>query len=291
MLGFWIGFHILILAMVFWDLKGFKNPLKAVVFWVFLGLGFNAFIAFYLGKQAALDFFTAYVVETSLSVDNLFVFFMLFSFFGIQKEFQHRVLFWGVLGAFAFRIIFILLGIALLESFAWMYLVFGAVLCCSAIYMWKSHGIDIQKTRLFSMATKILPIDWKEKSDRFFISKEKKFFVTPLFLSLLFIEASDLLFAIDSIPAVLAITKDSFLAYTSNVFAVLGLRSFYLLLARAQERLEYLKPAILCILLFIGLKMLLSAFFHISNLVSLIAVLSILSSFIVFHFLTKKIKR
>lgn len=279
---FWIGFHLFILGMIFLDLKGFKKPIRGVLFWVAIALGFNALIWGFLGKEQALMFFTAYLVETSLSIDNLFVFFTIFSFFNIEKVHQHKVLLWGVLGAFVCRIIFILLGITLLNLFSWMYFVFGAILCVSAIYLWKSHGINIKDSYLFAFAKRWLPIDKKEHNGRFFVSRQGKLYVTSLFLALLFIEASDILFAIDSIPAVLAITKDPFLAYTSNVFAVLGLRSFYLVLARLQEKLSGLKPAILCILLFIGVKMFISPFIHISNPISLVVISLILCGFLVF---------
>ncbi|MES2198743.1 MAG: hypothetical protein V4489_01050, partial [Chlamydiota bacterium] len=218
MVLFWIGFHLFILGMIVLDLKGFKKPIWGVVFWIGIALGFNTLVGVFLGKEPALTFFTAYLVETSLSVDNLFVFFMIFSFFKIGKIHQPRVLFWGVIGAFICRISFILLGITLLELFTWMYFVFGAVLCISAVYLWKSEGINIQDSLLFSWAKRWLPIDEKEHNGHFFTRREGKFYVTSLFLALLFIEASDILFAVDSIPAVLAITKDPFLAYTSNVF-------------------------------------------------------------------------
>ena len=165
--------------------------------------------------------------------------------------------------------------------------VFGTILCISAIYLWKSHGINIQDSWLFAWVRRWLFIDKKEHEGHFFSKREGKFYVTSLFLALLFIEASDILFAIDSIPAVLAITKDPFLAYTSNVFAVLGLRSFYLYLARLQKKLSCLKPAILCIILFVGVKMLMSPFLHISNLISLIVISLILLIFILLGFMKK----
>ncbi len=283
MLLFWVGFHLFILGMIFLDLKGFKKPIWGVIFWVGLALGANALIGVFLGKEAALTFFTAYLVETSLSIDNLFVFFMIFSFFKIKKIYQSRVLFWGVLGAFVCRISFILIGITLLESFSWMYFVFGIILFISAIYLWKSHGINIQESWLFVWAKRWLPLDEKEHEGHFFRKKEGKVYVTTLFLALLFVEAADLLFAVDSIPAVLAITKDPFLAYTSNVFAVLGLRSFYLCLAELQEKLSCLKPAILSILLFIGVKMFISPFFHISNLICLLIICFIFIFFILIN--------
>ncbi|MBS0627250.1 MAG: TerC/Alx family metal homeostasis membrane protein [Verrucomicrobia bacterium] len=279
---FWIAFHVFILGMIFLDLKGFKKPVNGVFFWIAIALGFNAFIWNFLGKEQALTFFTAYLVETSLSIDNLFVFFTIFSFFNIKKVHQHKVLLLGVLGALLCRIIFILIGITLLNLFSWMYFAFGAILCVSAIYLWKSHGINIKDSFLFALAKRWLPIDEKEHDGRFFIRRRGKIYVTVLFLALLFIEATDVLFAVDSIPAVLAITKDPFLAYTSNVFAVLGLRSFYLVLAKLQDKLEGLKPAILCILLFIGVKMFISPFIHVSNFISLVVIVLILSVFLFF---------
>lgn len=283
---FWIAFHVFIAGMIFLDLKGFKtSSIKGVLFWIALALSFNGLVALFLGKDEALTFFTAYLVETSLSIDNLFVFFMIFSFFGIEKKYQHRVLFWGVLGAFIFRIAFILLGVTLLDSFDWMYVVFGGILCVSAIIFWKSGEINIRDSRLFALAQKFLRIEKEFHEGSFFKKKRGKTYVTSLFLALLFVEAFDLVFAVDSIPAVLGITKDPFLAYTSNVFAVLGLRSFYLFLAKLNEKVTFLKPAILSILLFIGLKMVVSPLIHIPNLISLGAVSAILVFFVFLHIL------
>lgn len=285
---FWVGFHIFVIGMILLDLKGFKSSVKAVIFWIALALSFNVMVGVFLGQDAALTFFTAYVVETSLSIDNLFVFFMIFAFFKIEKAYQSRILFWGVLGAFVSRIIFILVGITLLNLFTWMSFVFGAILCVSAIYLWKSDGIDIQNSWLFSWIKKWVPIYDQHHGGHFFKKKNGKIYVTSLFIALLFIEASDILFAVDSVPAVLAITKDPFLAYTSNVFAVLGLRSFYLSLAKLQEKFSFLKPAILCILLFVGLKITISPFFHISNVISLGVICLILLYFIFFYKKKKK---
>ncbi len=280
MVTFWIGFHIAVAAMIFMDLRCFKkHPFAGVVVWIGVALLFNVGIGFFLGGEAALTFFTAYLIEKSLSIDNLFVFFMVFSFFGIKTSDQHRVLFLGIIGALVCRIVFILLGITLIETFTWMYFVFGGILCASAVYLWNAEEVKIEDTFLFRFLTRILRIEKGDHKGHFFIMRNGKLYVTSLFLSLMFVEGFDLLFAVDSVPAVLAITKDPFLAYTSNVFAILGLRSLYHYLSELQEKMQCLKPAILCILLFVGIKMILSPFLHIPGIVSLIIIVLILMTF------------
>lgn len=276
---FWVGFHLFILAMIYLDLKVFHKNVKAItlkktglccLFWIALALSFNAFLFWDLGFQPGLTFFTAYILEASLSIDNLFVFLAIFSFFRISSEYQHRVLFFGILGALICRIIFIVIGIGLLHHFSWMYFVFGAILCVSAIVFYKQkEEKDLKDSILLRGIRKYLPLEEGPHQGRFWIKKRGKIYFTTLFVALLFIEASDIIFAIDSIPAVLAITSNPFLAYTSNVFAVLGLRSFYFFLESLHKKFSYLKLAIVLILLFVGLKMLLLHVLAISTEVSL----------------------
>ncbi len=292
---FWVWFHIFVVAMIFLDLKGFHKDEKAITlksaisvsaFWVLIALGFNFYVLLSLGKEPALTFFTAYLLETSLSVDNLFVILSIFSFFQIEPRYQNKVLYLGVLGAFACRIFFILIGISLLEMVHWMYIVFGVILCSSAVFLYRQkEESNLRDAWLVRIFMKYLRVDKNPNRGLFWIKRNGKVYVTTLFVSLLLVEASDVLFAIDSIPAVLAVTSDFFLAYTSNVFAVLGLRSLYFLLVLFHRKFTFLKSAIIMILFFIGGKMILIPFWTFSSLFTLGGIILILvSSYIAFKF-------
>ena len=292
---FWVVFHLFVLCMVYVDLKIFHRNTKKIslrsislccLFWVGLALIFNILIGYFLGREAGFTFLTAYLLETSLSVDNLFLFLVIFSFCQIETRYQHKVLYLGILGALVFRLLFILLGISLLHKFEWMYFVFGAFLCFSAVcfYRQKGEAKDLSKSILVKIAKKIFRLDSGEHLGSFFIRKKGKLYVTTLFLSLFLIESSDIVFAVDSVPAVLAITSNIFIAYTSNVFAVLGLRSFYFLLARLKEQFAHLKSSIALILLFVGTKLILVPFWEIPSWATLTFIVtallvSILASF------------
>ena len=281
---FWIAFHLFILGMLYLDLKVFHNKdqppnIKSTtlfaLFWIGLALGFNLLVGIFLGYSSALTFFTAYLLESSLSIDNLFVFISIFHFFQIDLRYQHRVLFFGVLGALVCRILFILSGIALLEEFPWMYFVFGGILCLSAFYLFKRKEAgkeDFKDTWIMKIATRFLRVDKEFHQGRFSVIRNGKFYITTLFLALMLIEGFDILFAIDSIPAILSITSDPFLAYTSNVFAVLGLRSFYFFLVSLHQKFTHLKSAIILLLLFIGVKLIIMPWVHISNEISLLVI-------------------
>lgn len=273
---FWIGFHLFVLAMIYLDLKVFhKNPKKSslkkislcCLFWISLALLFNALVGMTFGMEAAFTFFTAYLLEASLSIDNLFLILVIFSFCHIQEKYQHRVLYLGILGALVFRLSFIILGISILSRFEWMYFIFGAFLCGSALLFFrqKEEKEDLKNSLLVRFANKVFPVDHGDHGGHFFIRKKGKLYVTMLFLSLFLVEVSDVIFAIDSVPAVLAITSDLFIAYTSNVFAVLGLRSFYFLLKHLKEEFSHLKTAIAVILLFVGCKLILVPFLKIPS--------------------------
>ncbi len=286
-MAFWIGFHVFVLGMIFLDLKVFHKDTKTLTikktllysaFWVGLALAFNLFVGISLGGASALTFFTAYVLEASLSIDNLFVFLSIFSFLKIPFKHQHRVLFYGVLGALVSRVVFILSGIALLGAFEWMYFIFGGILCVSAIYLYfQKEETDLSQSWMLRFSRRFFKIKEGFYDGRFFIREKGKSYATTLFLALVLIEISDILFAVDSIPAVLSITADPFLAYTSNIFAVLGLRSFYFFLFSLHRKFAYLKTGIIFILLFVGLKMMLSHFFLIGDVLSLLVIASILS--------------
>ena len=298
-LWFWVGFHLFVLSMIYVDLKVFhKRPLELTVrdlclcclFWVGLAIAFNLFIWKFLGLEPALTFLTAYLLESSLSIDNLFVFLVVFSFCQIKTVYQHRVLYWGILGALLFRISFILLGIALLQKFEWMYFLFGAFLCFSALMFFrqKEEQKDMGRSFLVKIAKKLFRFDHGEHQGRFFILKEGKYYATMLFLALFLIEVSDVIFAVDSVPAVLAVTSNVVIAYTSNVFAVLGLRSFYFLLAKLKSRFRHLKNGIALILFFVGAKLILLPFWKIPALITLLVIAVALSVSIALSFRSVK---
>ncbi|MGE5406672.1 MAG: TerC family protein, partial [Methanosarcina sp.] len=285
---FWIGFHLFIFAMLALDLgvfhkKTHKVPVKEAVIWTFvwitLALLFNFFIFFEFGKTKALEFLTGYVIEYSLSVDNIFVFILIFTYFGVKDQYQHKVLFWGILGALIMRGIFIFAGVALINRFHWIVLIFGAFLVFTGIKMLftKEAEVDPDGNPMVRFFKKFLPVTHTMHGDKLFIFENHRLHATPLFLVLLVIESSDLIFAVDSIPAILAISKDRFIVYTSNIFAILGLRSLYFAVAGIMDYFRFLKIGLAFVLSFVGLKMLASYFhFEIPILLSLGIIISIL---------------
>ena len=298
-IGFWILFHLFLLAMIYIDLKVFHRDTSKVtlkssslccLFWISIALCFNSLIASELGFDAALTFFTAYLLESSLSIDNLFLFLVVFSFFQIKIQYQHRVLFLGILGALVFRLSFILLGVTLLEAFEWMYILFGAFLCFSAAcFFWeKNEKKELKNSLLVKWANSLFRVYEGDHRGRFFVKIRGKRYVTTLFLALFLIEIFDIIFAVDSVPAVLAITSNVFLAYTSNVFAVLGLRSFYFLLAHLKEKFQYLKTAIAFILFFVGIKLILIPFYAIPSRWTFIYIVSAITLAIAISLVRKK---
>ncbi len=276
----WLGFAVVMLTMFILDMGvfsrksheiGFREALAWTVAWVTLALAFNGWIYYRMGPTKALEFFTGYIIEESLSVDNLFVFIMIFSYFHISRAHQPKILKWGILGALAMRAVFILVGIGLIERFHWMIYVFGAVLVVTGIRMafGGEEKIEPEKNLLVRLVRKFVPITKRVRGDRFFIRKGGLTAATPLFLTLLVVESSDVIFAVDSIPAVLAVTRDPFIVYTSNVFAIMGLRSLYYLLANVIRMFVYLKLGVSFILAFVGAKMILSSIYPLPISVSL----------------------
>ncbi len=266
-LTLWGAFTLLVVVMLAVDLGlnrkshqvSFKEALGWSLVWVGLALVFNVGIYFMMGKQPALEFLTGYLIEKSLSVDNLFVFIMIFTVFGVRGELQARVLKWGILGALVMRVLFIFVGAELLQRFQWLFYIFGAILLYTA---WKmafgpSHEMDPDKNIIVRFARKFLPMTRKIRGDWFFTRRLQLWVASPLFMVLLVVEASDLVFALDSIPAIFAITLDPFIVLTSNVFAIMGLRSLYFLLAGVMGMFIYLKYGISFILGFVGIKMIL----------------------------------
>ncbi len=284
----WIGFNLFVALMLTLDLGvfhkkahtiGFKESILWTVLWITLALTFNAGIYFWMSKEAAVEFFTGYVIEKSLSVDNIFVILMIFNFFRIENKYQHKVLFWGIIGALVMRAVFIFAGVALLERYHWIMYVFGGVLVLSGIKMAlpQKEMVALDENIVLKTIKKFVPFTHESEGANFFVKKDKKRFATPLFATLLMVETTDLIFAIDSIPAVLAVSSDPFIVYTSNVFAILGLRSLYFAIAGLCVLFHHLKYGLSLILLFVGAKMLLVDVFKIPTFVALAVILGILA--------------
>jgi tellurite resistance protein TerC len=246
--------------------------------WLVLSLTFSTWIWHTAGSGAAVEFLTGYLVEKSLAVDNIFVFVLLFSFFGVPQLYQHRVLFWGILGALLMRGAFIAAGAYVLERWSWVIYIFGALLVVTGIRMLmkRDEEPDIAENRVVRFAQRVLPLTSKYHGQKFVLREQGRVLVTPLLLVLLLVEVSDLIFAIDSIPAIFAITRDPFIVYTSNVFAILGLRSMYFLLASVVHRFVYLKVGLSFVLVFIGMKMLVAEWYPIPTTVSLLVVAALI---------------
>jgi tellurite resistance protein TerC len=267
-----------------------KEALIWTFIWIFLALIFNVIIFFWRGQQQALEYFTGYLVEKALSVDNIFVFIMIFTYFQIPSKYQHKVLFWGILGALIMRVIFIFAGVALLEKFHFTIYIFGALLIYTGIKMFNHSNskIDPDKNPVLRFFKKFMPVTQTLHGDKFFTRIEGRRFATPLFLVLILIETTDLIFAVDSIPAILAITQDQFIVYTSNVFAILGLRSLYFALAGVVHRFWLLSYGLAIVLVFVGIKMILIDFYKVPIEWSLLFIASIIAGSI---FLSLKLKK
>lgn len=295
----WIGFNFFVLLMLVLDLGVFhrtkheikiKEALIWTAVWITLALVFNYGIYFFQGKQKALEFLTGYLIEKSLSIDNIFVFILLFSYFEVPAAYQHKVLFWGILGALLARAFFIFAGLALISKFHWVIYIFAGFLIFTGIRMLvqPEKKIDPDKNPLVRLFKKLVPVTKEFHTHHFFVKIDAKRFATPLFVVLLMVEVSDLIFAVDSIPAILAVSKDPFIVYTSNAFAILGLRSLYFVLARMHSSFRFLKYGLSFILIFVGVKMCLSGFYPIPILYSLIVIAGILIVSIVASVLIKE---
>ena len=292
----WIAFNVFVLGMLALDLGIFHRKAHAVtmkeagiwsVVWIALAMLFNLGIYFAWGQDKALEFLTGYVIEKSLSVDNLFVFLMVFQYFNTPTEYQHRVLFWGILGALILRAVFIAMGSALLSNFHWMIYVFGAFLVVTGIkmYLQGDEKIEPEKNPVVRLFERWVPISKVYDGQKFFIRRDGKTYATLLMLVLIVVETTDVIFAVDSIPAIFAITQDPFIVYTSNVFAILGLRALYFMLAGVMEMFTYLKVGLSVVLCFVGAKMMLVDVYKIPIGVSLsviggVLLLSILASWV-----------
>jgi tellurite resistance protein TerC len=293
----WIAFNVFVLGMLALDLGVFHRKAHAVSIkeatmwscvWVALAMIFNLGMYFAWGPEKALEFLTGYVIEKSLSVDNLFVFLMIFQYFNTPAQYQHRVLFWGILGALILRAIFIVTGAALLNNFHWMIYVFGGFLVVTGIkmYLQGDEKIEPEKNPVVRLFERCVPIIKQYDGQKFFVKKDGKTYATLLMLVLVVVETTDVIFAVDSIPAIFAITKDPFIVYTSNVFAILGLRALYFMLAGVMEMFVYLKVGLSFVLCFVGIKMLLVDIYKIPIGISLaviggVLLISILASWFV----------
>ena len=254
-----------------------KEALIWSAVWITLALLFNLLIFYEMGHDKGLEFFTGYILEKSLSVDNIFVFILLFKFFDVPKQYQHKVLYWGIFGALIMRAVLIVIGAALIARFWWVMLIFGAFLVIAGLKMafQKDEVVHPEKNPVVKFVKRFLPVAPEYHKDHFFIRKNG-LFATPLLIVLIVIETSDLVFALDSIPAILAITHDTFIVFTSNAFAILGLRALYFALSGVMDKFYYLKIGLSVILVFIGMKMLVSGVFHISTIASLIVIVIVL---------------
>mgnify|MGYP001949174414 CR=1 FL=1 len=280
----WVAFNALVIALLALDLGVFHRDAHVVrtkeaaiwsAVWVTLSLLFGLFVYAEFGQQAGTEFITGYLIEKSLSVDNLFVFVLIFTYFKVPPQYQHRILFWGILGALVMRASLIGVGAFLLDRFDWIIYVFGAFLIFTGIRMGldKEHDVDVEQNPFIRLIRKRFPVTSDYEGQRFFVKKEGRTWVTPMLIVLILIESTDLLFALDSIPAIFAITENEFIVYTSNIFAILGLRALYFLLANVITRFYALRYGLSLILVYIGVKMLLTFLeIHIATWVSLTAV-------------------
>jgi tellurite resistance protein TerC len=265
----WISFNLFILALLALDLGVFHRKSHVISFrealgwsgvWICLALLFNLGVWHFAGHQKALEFLTGYLIEKSLSVDNVFVFALLFSYFAVPRQYQHKVLFWGIIAALIMRAIMIIAGTALINEFTWVIYIFGGFLILTGIKMivQREEEIHPERNPVFGLFKRLVPVTPNYRGDRFFVKEDGFLRATPLFLVLIMVEITDLIFAVDSIPAIFAVTTDPFIVYTSNVFAILGLRSLYFALSGVMHKFHYLKIGLGVVLGFVGVKMLLS---------------------------------
>lgn len=288
----WIGFSVLVAGLLVLDLgvlnrKSHVLSFREAVSWsaglVTLALLFGVFLWVREGTQTALEYYTGYVIELSLSVDNLFVFLLIFQYFAVPAELQPRILKWGILGALVMRAIMIGLGALLLQRFTWIIYLFGGILIVTGIRMFRGSAdrIEPERNPLVRLTRRFVPMVDGYVGQKFIVRGIRGWKATPLLLVLLLVEWSDLVFAIDSIPAIFAVTRDPFIVYSSNVFAILGLRALFFVLAGMMDRFEYLKPGVAAILVFVGFKMLFNGLFHMPTIVSLAVIVGILGGSVV----------
>ena len=297
---FWLVFNVVIAVMLYLDLGVINKHVRVIslkeaalwsAVWVLVALGFCGWVGLAMGRQKSLEFLTGYLIEESLSVDNMFVFVMIFEYFRVPPRYQPRVLKWGILGALVMRFLLIVTGVALFRLFHWMIYLFGVLLVFTGFRMAteREQAIEPERNPILKLFRRLMPVAADHQGDaKFFIRRHGRRFATPLFITLLIVEASDLVFAVDSIPAVLAISTDPFIVYTSNAFAILGLRALYFLLSGMMGFFAYLKIGISVILAFVGVKMLLSSVYHVSTFASLGVIAAVLTVSIVASLLDRR---
>ena len=287
-LYFWIAFNVFVALMLVLDLgvvhrnsrvMSMKEAFAWSAFWISLAAAFALFVYFWHGGRSALEFVTGYVIEQSMSVDNLFVFLVLFQYFRVPKEHQYKVLFWGIIGALVLRLTFVIVGVSILQRFEFVIYIFGALLIYSGYKLFSEEDRDVhpEKNPVLKLFRRHFSVTENYVEDKFFVHRNGQRFATPLFLVLLVVETTDVIFAIDSIPAVLAITRDAFIVYTSNVFAILGLRSLYFALSGLITLFHYLNYGLAVILMFVGAKMLASHFFDVPVAITLAVIAGVLA--------------
>jgi tellurite resistance protein TerC len=302
-MNFWVGFMVMIFALLALDLGvlnrgeqeiSFRKSVLWVGLWVAVALLFNAFIYWWKGPEKGIEFLTGYVVEWSLSVDNLFVFIVIFNYFKVPKEHQYRVLFWGIIGAFILRGIFIFTGIALFHLFDWMTYVFGGILIYTGVKMLVSKDDEdpaLDQNVFVKLFVKYFSVTKEYRGNKFFVRENATLFATPLFVVLLVVDFTDVIFAVDSIPAVLSITQDTFIVFASNVFAILGLRALYFAIAGMVDLFKFLQYGLAIVLSFIGIKMAIANFYVIPTIVALMMVVLVLGSSVIISLLHKRYKQ
>ena len=284
----WVGFNIFVIAMLVLDLAVFHKKAHEVTIkealiwsavWIGLALLFNLGIYHFRGSEFALQFLAGYLIEKSLSVDNIFVFLLIFTYFKIKADYQHEILFWGILGALVMRALFIAMGITMIENFHWIIYVFGAFLIFTGIKMSIERDKEVhpENNPVIKLLKKFLPVTDGLRGHHFFVRENGKLFATPLFVVLLVVETTDVIFSVDSIPAILAISKDPFIVYTSNVFAILGLRALYFALSGIMHMFHYLHYGLSAILIFVGAKMCLTDIYKIPVVAALLVIVIILA--------------
>jgi tellurite resistance protein TerC len=283
----WFGFIALVVALIVFDLVlhrddheiSMREAVAWTIFWIVLSLLFGGVIWLWLGDSAAVQYLTGYVIEKSLSVDNVFVWAVIFGYFAVPKRLQHRVLFWGIFGALVLRAIFIVAGIALLNALSWLIFVFGAILIFTAVRVATHDDAEIhpEHNPVLKLLRRTIPVTEDFVGHKFFVKRDAKRWATPLLVVLVMIEVTDVVFAVDSIPAILAISRSTFIVFTSNAFAILGLRSMYFVLAGASDRLVHLNKGLGVVLFYVGVKMIVSEWWHIPTWFSLLFIAVVLT--------------
>jgi tellurite resistance protein TerC len=288
----WLGFALFVVVMLVIDLGVFHRKAhevrvrEALIWtgvWVALALLFNVGVYLWFGSERALEFLTGYLIEKALSVDNLFVFLIVFSYFSVPAQLQHRVLLWGILGAMVMRAIFILAGAALLQRFHWVIYLFGGFLIFTGIKLLVQRDAEVhpEKNPVLRLFRRVVPAVNDYRDNHFFVREGGKWFATPLLMVLVVVEGTDIVFAVDSIPAIFAVTEDPFIVFTSNIFAILGLRALYFALAAMMDRFHYLKVGLGLVLTFVGVKMVIVDFYKIPIVASLVVVVALLAGSVI----------